>query len=302
MGNQAGKWKNQRLKRLHICLTLNCMGIVTARLSESLAKTVIYGQTLVDTTRIVRNPTLPLQDRSGDNSVKNDYLWGLNYGGGIGGLLNLRQNGQGYDYLYDGSGNVHALLDVNTQIVASYRHDTFGKPATKTGTLSQPFQFSTKRYDAGVGLNYYGYRFYAPALGRWMNRDPLGKAGGVNLYGFVLNNPVNWVDPWGLLVLIFQGGGGIGTGGNEGNTPNYGSGSGGFYFGSSNRGGSQAGAMGTWEGGNILGGALGYGPSFGPYFGDAEEMSGESVGGTITTPWVLVVILTRVEILGLGVV
>jgi hypothetical protein len=38
---------------------------------------------------------------------------------------------------------------------------------------------------------------YNPKQGRWFTRDPLGEAGGINLYAFVGNNPVNWVDPWG---------------------------------------------------------------------------------------------------------
>jgi RHS repeat-associated protein len=154
--------------------------------------------TLADTTRIVRGPYLDLQDRGADNSVVNDYLWGMNFGGGIGGLLNLKQGGQSYQYLYDGNGNVTSLLNGSGQIAAAYRYDVFGKLLAQSGSLNQPFQFSTKRYDAGAGLNYYGYRFYAPAIGRWMNRDPLGEAGGINLYGFVSNNPVNWIDPWGL--------------------------------------------------------------------------------------------------------
>ena len=67
-------------------------------------------------------------------------------------------------------------------------------------------RFSTKRYFSDVGLNYYGYRFYAPSIGRWMNRDPLGEAGGLNLYGFVQNNPINAIDPWGLDTAVAVGG------------------------------------------------------------------------------------------------
>jgi uncharacterized protein RhaS with RHS repeats len=47
---------------------------------------------------------------------------------------------------------------------------------------------------------YYLYRFYSPQLGRWINRDPIEEAGGINLYGFVGNDPVNYWDPLGLFV------------------------------------------------------------------------------------------------------
>ncbi len=47
---------------------------------------------------------------------------------------------------------------------------------------------------------YYGYRFYLTEPDRWTTRDPLGEAGGVNLYAFVGKNPVNWVDPCGPAV------------------------------------------------------------------------------------------------------
>jgi uncharacterized protein RhaS with RHS repeats len=44
----------------------------------------------------------------------------------------------------------------------------------------------------------YGYRYYDPLTGRWPSRDPIGEEGGVNLYGFVRNDGVNWVDVLGL--------------------------------------------------------------------------------------------------------
>jgi RHS repeat-associated protein len=43
------------------------------------------------------------------------------------------------------------------------------------------------------------YRLYDPDTGRWLNRDPIGEIGGLNLYGYVGGNPVNFVDPTGLL-------------------------------------------------------------------------------------------------------
>src|SRR5690606_17301068 len=60
------------------------------------------------------------------------------------------------------------------------------------------YRFSSKMYIATHGLYYYGYRFYNPGLQRWMNRDPIGELGGVNLYAFGWNNPSYGVDPFGL--------------------------------------------------------------------------------------------------------
>jgi RHS repeat-associated protein len=119
-------------------------------------------------------------------------------GGGIGGLLNLNTAGQNYAYLYDGKGNVEAVLDAAQNVVAAFRYDPFGVLLNQTGSLKQAYGFSTKRTDPRTGIVFYQYRPYGPGSGRWFTRDPLGEAGGMNLYAFVGNNAVNWVDPWGL--------------------------------------------------------------------------------------------------------
>lgn len=59
-------------------------------------------------------------------------------------------------------------------------------------------RFSTKPYDCASGWYYYGYRWYDPLTGRWPSRDPIEEMGGVNLYGFVGNDGMNWWDVTGL--------------------------------------------------------------------------------------------------------
>ena len=60
------------------------------------------------------------------------------------------------------------------------------------------YRFSSKEWNPNSGLYYYGYRFYDPNLQRWVNADPVQEDGGINLYGFVANAPVNEADAMGL--------------------------------------------------------------------------------------------------------
>ena len=83
-----------------------------------------------------------------------------------------------------------------------YAYDAFGNTITKIGPMSDIFRhrFSTKYYDSETGLYYYGHRFYNPAVMRWINRDPIGESGGLNLYMFCNNNPMVHVDMIGYSV------------------------------------------------------------------------------------------------------
>jgi RHS repeat-associated protein len=86
-------------------------------------------------------------------------------------------------------------------MVARYMYDPFGRLLAKWGILADAnvYRFSSKEWDENAGLYHYPYRFYDPNMQRWLNRDPLGQAGGANLYGFVYNSPVNLFDPFGLI-------------------------------------------------------------------------------------------------------
>jgi RHS repeat-associated protein len=62
-----------------------------------------------------------------------------------------------------------------------------------------PIAFAGGLYDKDTKLIKFGYREYDSITGRWITKDPIDFSGGdSNLYGYVLNDPVNFVDPWGL--------------------------------------------------------------------------------------------------------
>jgi RHS repeat-associated protein len=89
-------------------------------------------------------------------------------------------------------------------VVASYRYDPFGNLVSKSGPLADAnvYRFSSKEIHVNSGLYYYGYRFYSPNLQRWINRDPIGEWGGMNLHCFVRNNTVNFIDPDGTTIVV----------------------------------------------------------------------------------------------------
>jgi RHS repeat-associated protein len=139
-------------------------------------------------------------------SLIRSYIWGLDLSGsmqgagGVGGLLEEAYYGSSMTncfMAYDGNGNVAALANAaDGTVSANYEYDPFGQVIRATGPMAKanPFRFSTKYQDDESGLNYYGYRFYNPSGGRWLSRDPLEEIGGLNLYGFVDNNPVSSTD------------------------------------------------------------------------------------------------------------
>ena len=80
------------------------------------------------------------------------------------------------------------LERLESMIVETSKREHVANPAA----AQPPKSPKTKAFE-GVVM-YYGYRYYDPMTGRWPSRDPIGERGGVNLYGFVYNNPFGWID------------------------------------------------------------------------------------------------------------
>ncbi|HPC61415.1 MAG TPA: RHS repeat-associated core domain-containing protein [Verrucomicrobiota bacterium] len=142
-------------------------------------------------------------------SPVNSFMWGqdlsgtMDQAGGVGGLLMVVFHGTGTTncfVAYDGNGNVTTLVNASTGgIEARYEYSPFGETIRETGLLARnnPFRWSSKFCDQENGLVYYGARYYLPTLGRWIGRDPAEEHGGLNLLGFVLNNPACAIDTLG---------------------------------------------------------------------------------------------------------
>jgi RHS repeat-associated protein len=177
---------------------------------------------LASETRYVYDGMRVIQERNGNGVPTVAYTRGpdlsgtLEGAGGIGGLLarsewNSVSSAWSEHAFYhsDGVGNVTALAvpsGGDIALAGSYRYDPFGRLiGTPTGLAARNTQrFSSKEWHNASGFYAFGYRFYDPATQRWLNRDPIGEEGGVNLYGYVENDPINFIDPLGLSSIQAQ--------------------------------------------------------------------------------------------------
>ncbi len=112
-----------------------------------------------------------------------------------------------YAPLYDLQGNIVCLIDPEQRkIVESYHYSAFGEEeimnerskVVPDSAVGNPWRYRGKRVDQEIGLVYFGQRYYDPAVGRWISPDPIGSVDGPNLYRFCRNNPLKFIDYFGL--------------------------------------------------------------------------------------------------------
>lgn len=111
----------------------------------------------------------------------------------------VRQSSTGAVYYYVTSqpGNVVTLLTSTGQIANRYEYTPFGQAIWTSEQLAQPFRYAARQLDSETGLYYYRARYYDPAIARFISEDPLGVEVRQNVYAYVHNNPLNYLDPWG---------------------------------------------------------------------------------------------------------
>ena len=148
-------------------------------------------------------------DTDATGTLLRSYTWGP----GIDNLLAVTCHSGAtattYYALTDIQGTVHGFTDADGNLFETYAYDAWGNVlAVRDGNglpipnqqsqIQNRFLFQGREYSHATGLYNFRLRWYDPATGRWLSKDPIGISGGLNLYAFCGNDPVNYVDPWGL--------------------------------------------------------------------------------------------------------
>lgn len=159
-----------------------------------------------------------LAEADGQNQIMRYYIYGLGL------MAMVTPADQVYCYHFNAVGSTIAITDLAQVVQNKYTYDPFGEILNAEEAVSQPFTF-VGQYGVMTepnGLYYMRARYYDPDVGRFISEDPIGFEGGdVNLFAYVLNNPLNFIDPEGtmgpapfLAIAAVKGGGAaIATGG-----------------------------------------------------------------------------------------
>ena len=145
--------------------------------------------TVTGTKRLVWAGMALAEERSSLNAVTKRF-----FGGGE------QIAGVNYYFARDHLGSVREMTDASGTVVARYDYDPYGRTTKLSGGLDADFGYTGHYVHAPSGLYLTLFRAYDADSGRWLNEDPIGEAGGINLYGYVGNNPISYVDPYGLAI------------------------------------------------------------------------------------------------------
>lgn len=146
---------------------------------------------------IYLNQLAPIAELDGSDSVVSRFVYGAK--AHVPQLI--LKGGITYRIISDHLGSPRLVVNTSDgTVVQRMDYDPFGRVITDTNPGFQPFGFAGGIYDTDTGLVRFGARDYDPETGRWTSKDPILFAGGdTNLYGYVLADPINWIDPTGTV-------------------------------------------------------------------------------------------------------
>lgn len=159
---------------------------------DALGRRVQGSSTVTGTTKFVYDGADVLRDLNGIGNTIVDYL----NGPGIDNKLRQISGGAALYFIQDHLGTTRALADASGNVASSLDYDSYGN--ISSGSASTRYTYTGREIDSDVGLIYYRARWYDPEQGRFISEDPIGLEAGLNVYGYVNSNPVNFADPLGL--------------------------------------------------------------------------------------------------------
>ncbi|WP_187280382.1 RHS repeat-associated core domain-containing protein [Streptomyces sp. IB2014 016-6] len=133
----------------------------------------------------------PLVEQDGSGAAKATVATS-----GLDQYLTRTENGKTQVYLTDALGTVVGLANADGTVATSYTYDPYGQPTASGAASTNPYTFTGRESD-GTGLLHYRNRYYDPESGRFISQDPIGYAGGTNLYQYALSSPTTYTDPTG---------------------------------------------------------------------------------------------------------
>jgi RHS repeat-associated protein len=137
----------------------------------------------------------PIRELVGSSAI--DFLAGL----AIDEYLLRVTEGVTEHFLADGLGSTLALATGAGAVATEYSYEPFGTASASGATSGNALKY-TAREDDGTGLYFYRARYYHPSRQRFISEDPIGLAGGPNVYSYVHNNPMSYSDPLGLFTVF----------------------------------------------------------------------------------------------------
>ncbi|MDC4225614.1 MAG: RHS repeat-associated core domain-containing protein [Candidatus Manganitrophus sp.] len=153
----------------------------------------IFRATATDTTQFIHDGWRVLMEKDDSGNIVARYI----HGAWIDEILKMERGSETYYYFQDGIGSVVNLSNSIGDVVESYTYDVYGLP-NGISSVGNPHLFTGREYEVQLGLYYSRARYYSPQIGRFLSLDPIRFLGGVNFYKYVDNNPVIFLDPYGL--------------------------------------------------------------------------------------------------------